>query len=200
MHTTLYWACNYLSILMVQATIGNWVRRNEFQINSNQTTTVSFNATLENIVCEMGDISGVSDTLITAPVPSTKWPPFWQTTILNAFFNENDRIPIQICSQESNWQYASIGWGKGLVLKRRQVITWTNADLVHWRIYVTLGGDELNSACWCNRAWSESTQCWQHPPDSGTWAHGLKSWANQLFIQRHIQGYNKENWPFVSGN
>ena len=61
-------------------------------------------------------------------------------------FNENDRMPIQIGYQESNWQYASIGSGKGLVLKRRQVITWTNADLVHWRKYATLGGDELNSA------------------------------------------------------
>ena len=28
---------------------------------------------------------------------------------------------------------------------RRQAITWTNADRVHRRIYVALGGDELKS-------------------------------------------------------
>ena len=26
---------------------------------------------------------------------------------------------------------------------RRQVITWTNADTVYWRIYAALGGDGL---------------------------------------------------------
>ena len=25
-----------------------------------------------------------------------------------------------------------------------QAIIWTNADLIHWRIYAALGGDELN--------------------------------------------------------
>ena len=25
-----------------------------------------------------------------------------------------------------------------------QAIIWTNADLIHWRIYAMLGGDELN--------------------------------------------------------
>ena len=31
----------------------------------------------------------------------------------------------------------------GLALSRRQAIVWTNVDLVHWRIYATLRGDEL---------------------------------------------------------
>ena len=31
----------------------------------------------------------------------------------------------------------------GLAPNRWQAIIWTNADLIHWRIYVTLGGDEL---------------------------------------------------------
>ena len=26
---------------------------------------------------------------------------------------------------------------------RRQAIIWTNADLIHWRMYAALGGDEL---------------------------------------------------------
>ena len=32
----------------------------------------------------------------------------------------------------------------GLALNRRQAIIWTNADPLHWRTYVALGGDELN--------------------------------------------------------
>ena len=36
-----------------------------------------------------------------------------------------------------------IGLGNGLAPKRRQAITWTNADLIHWRIYAALGEDEL---------------------------------------------------------
>ena len=31
----------------------------------------------------------------------------------------------------------------GFAPKRRQAIIWTNADLIHWRIYATLGGVEL---------------------------------------------------------
>ena len=59
------------------------------------------------------------------------------------FLNENDRIPVEICSQESNWQKASIGSGNGLAPNRRQAFTWTNADPDPWRIYAALGGDEL---------------------------------------------------------
>ena len=31
-----------------------------------------------------------------------------------------------------------------MALNMQQAIIWTNADLIHWCIYVTLGGDELN--------------------------------------------------------
>ena len=31
----------------------------------------------------------------------------------------------------------------GLALDRQQAIIWTNADLIHWRIYAALGWDEL---------------------------------------------------------
>ena len=50
-----------------------------------------------------------------------------------------------VCSWGSNWQYVSIGSGNGLVPNRRQTITWTKADLVHWCIYAALKGDELKS-------------------------------------------------------
>ena len=38
----------------------------------------------------------------------------------------------------------STGSGNGLALKRRQAITWTNADPVHQRKCVALGGDEFS--------------------------------------------------------
>ena len=38
----------------------------------------------------------------------------------------------------------SIGSDNGLAPNRRQSITWTNTDPVHWRIYGALGGDELS--------------------------------------------------------
>ena len=59
------------------------------------------------------------------------------------FLERNDSNFIEICSQDSNWQYASIGLGNGLALNRWQAVTWTNDDPVHLRIYAALGGDEL---------------------------------------------------------
>ena len=53
--------------------------------------------------------------------------------------NENDRIQIRISLKF----VPSIGSGNGLGPNKRQAITWTNADPVHWGIYVALGGDEL---------------------------------------------------------
>ena len=49
----------------------------------------------------------------------------------------------EICSQESNWQWAGIGLDNGLAPDRRQAIIWTNADPIHRRIYAALWGDEL---------------------------------------------------------
>ena len=51
-----------------------------------------------------------------------------------------DSNVIEICSNESNWKYASIGSGNCLAPKRRQAIIWTNAEPIHWRIYVAQGG------------------------------------------------------------
>ena len=41
------------------------------------------------------------------------------------------------------WQWPSTGSDNGLVPNRRQAIFWTNADLIHWRIYAALGGGYL---------------------------------------------------------
>ena len=73
----------------------------------------------------------------------SKWPPiyrryfqmyFHQWTFL--YFGSNF---TEVCSWESNWQWFSIGSVHDFGLTRRQAITWTNADPVHWRIYAALG-------------------------------------------------------------
>ena len=40
----------------------------------------------------------------------------------------------------------SIGLDNGLAPNRWQAIIWTNADPIHWRIYVALEGDGLMHA------------------------------------------------------
>ena len=49
----------------------------------------------------------------------------------------------EVCPQGSNRQPSSIGLDNGLAPIRQQAIIWTNADPINWRIYATLGGDEL---------------------------------------------------------
>ena len=60
------------------------------------------------------------------------------------FLIENDRIPIQISLKfvlrGLVEKKASIGSGIGLTPNRRQAITSSNDDTVHWRIYAALEG------------------------------------------------------------
>ena len=51
---------------------------------------------------------------------------------------ENSLKFVPKCPQPS---FAS---DNGLAPNRWKVTIWTNTDLLHWRIYVALGGDELN--------------------------------------------------------
>ena len=60
----------------------------------------------------------------------------WKVLYFDSNFTE-------VCSQESNEQYSSIGLDNGLAPIRLQAIIWTNEDPVHWRLYAALGGDEL---------------------------------------------------------
>ena len=39
----------------------------------------------------------------------------------------------------------------GSAPNRRQAIIWTDADPIHWRIYVSLGGDELTLTSWMKK-------------------------------------------------
>ena len=49
-----------------------------------------------------------------------------------------------MCSFGSNLQYVIIGSDNGLAPNRRQAIIWTNDGLVYWRIYASVGLDELS--------------------------------------------------------
>ena len=58
------------------------------------------------------------------------------------FINEKFCISILISLKfVPRGPIASSGSGNGLAPNRRQAITWTNADPVHWRIYAALEGD-----------------------------------------------------------
>ena len=48
-----------------------------------------------------------------------------------------------MCSSGSNWQYDSIGSNTGLALIMRQAIIWASDGLAYWRIYASLGLNEL---------------------------------------------------------
>ena len=75
---------------------------------------------------------------------------WWRTDWRTDAGNDNTRRPIlasgkiiEICYLGTNWQHVSIGSDNGLAQFRPQAIVWTNADLIHYRIYTALWSDEL---------------------------------------------------------
>ena len=82
-------------------------------------------------------------------LPLDNMAPFLQTTFQNTFywitmieflfaFHWNLFPGVQLTTLAQHGTCNSLG------PKMQQTITWTNADPVHWRIYVALGGDALN--------------------------------------------------------
>ena len=74
----------------------------------------------------------------------------FQTTFSNAFswmkmYAFWLQILLKFCSLESNRQNSIIGSDNGLVPNRRQAIILTNNGLGFWRIYASLGLNELIS-------------------------------------------------------
>ena len=72
----------------------------------------------------------------------TKWPPFFRRHFQIYFLewkcrNFNGDF-TGVCSQ-----YSSIGSDNGLALARLQAIIWTNLGMSYWRIYASLGLNEL---------------------------------------------------------
>ena len=63
------------------------------------------------------------------------------TSMLANNENQGRNVLISKCPIDNN---PAFGIDNGLTPNRRQAIISTNADLIHWRIYAVLGGDELN--------------------------------------------------------
>ena len=72
-------------------------------------------------------------------LPLDKMSPFRRRHLVNAF----SWISPKSVAKGPIDRKVSIGSGNGLAPNKRQAITWTNADLIHWRIYAALGEDEL---------------------------------------------------------
>ena len=93
------------------------------------------------------------------------------------------------------WQHS----GNGLAPKRRQAITWNNADPVHRRIYAALGGDELIITQHCTQQVGLSFNRQQTPYTSLT--H-----TGEVLVRGHGCGYLiyisyiEENWSYYYGN
>ena len=71
--------------------------------------------------------------------PWTKWPTTWQATVSKTFswmklIKFRFQVPGAQLTINQHW------FRKWLGTNRRQAITWTNDDPVHWRIYAALGG------------------------------------------------------------
>ena len=79
----------------------------------------------------------------------TKWTPFRRRHFEVHFIEwkclNSDWNFIEICSEGFNQQYPSIGSDDGLAPSRRQAIIWTNDGIVYWRIYTSLGLNELTN-------------------------------------------------------
>ena len=54
------------------------------------------------------------------------------------------RISLKFVLKDLIDNMSCISSGNGLAPNRRQAITWTDDDPIHWRIYAALVGDELN--------------------------------------------------------
>ena len=60
------------------------------------------------------------------------------------FLNENDEIhSLKFIPRSPIYNKSALVQVNGLAPNRRQAITWTNAYLVHRRIYAALGRDEF---------------------------------------------------------
>ena len=72
------------------------------------------------------------------------------------------------------------GWDNGLAPNRRQAIIWTNAGLIHWRIYAALGGDELRIMGLTPSCWASLLKEMLH--DTPCFARNLSVWMSFTLI------------------
>ena len=64
-----------------------------------------------------------------------------------------DLIVNEGCSQESNWEWPSMGLDNCVSPNRRRAIISTNSDSIHWRIYVSLGAKRAFQLNICEIKW-----------------------------------------------
>ena len=80
-------------------------------------------------------------------IPPDKMASFLQTIFWDAFSWMKSilvKISMKFVPKGPIDNKPSTGSDNGLVPNRRQAVIWTNADLIRWRIYAALGGDELS--------------------------------------------------------
>ena len=77
------------------------------------------------------------------PPPEQNGHHFAGDTLKCISLNENFCILIKISLKFVSKGPIDNNPDNGLAPRRRQAIIWTNAELIHWRIYGALGGDEL---------------------------------------------------------
>ena len=124
--------------------------------------------------CKYIKNNSTNNMVISSP-PDKMAPILAEDNLKCIFLNENDGILIQISwkfvpSSPIDNKQTSIGWGNGLAPNRRQAITWTKADPVHWCLCVALGGDELILDTYRRACWPGSPGClWRAPCQSPTW-------------------------------
>ena len=109
------------------------------------------------------------------------------------YFDQNF---IEVCSRGSNWQYSSIGLDNGLAPNRQQAIILTNADPIHWHIYVALGGDELMILNWLILCLTSSWIIWVNyqlycNPTETSWSPGNQRFRTgtkwPTYCRQHFQ-------------
>ena len=87
----------------------------------------------------------------------TKWPPFrrrhFQVHFLQRKLLKFEYNFTELCSGGTNCQHGSICSDNGLPPNSLQAIIWTKVGMLYWRIYASLGHNELTDA--------ETTSDWQ---------------------------------------
>ena len=74
------------------------------------------------------------------------------------------------------YQQPSIVLDNGLVQNRPRAIIWTNADPIHWCIYVAPGGDELTIRH--HKSWTITGSLIHYTSSINTWLPWSISWTN----------------------
>ena len=123
-----------------------------------EATEIIFWLNVSSVLCYLGIalISFMCDTSAfmravrcISAMSSKPSPPAWHIETQTIWATYDKRyIQMHSLLNWCNWQQASIGSDNGLAPNRRQVIVWTNHDLVLWCLYASLIPRKFVSVCW----------------------------------------------------